>query len=57
MKTDNPDEKNKKANPKLSLFFGIWKDKEFEKQIKDLEKIKEKDKEIFVKKTSELGSR
>ncbi len=46
-----------KANPSIERFFGIWKNKGFEKPINDWKKIKEKDKELFIKKMSELGSR
>ena len=45
------------SNPPIESFFGIWKNKGFEKAIKDWEKIKEKDKELFVKKMTELDSR
>lgn len=45
------------ANPSIERFFGMWKNKGFEKTFKEWEKIKEKDKELFAKKMSELGSR
>ena len=45
------------ANPSIERFFGIWKNKGFEKAVKNWEKIKENDKGLFVKKMAELGSR
>lgn len=45
------------TNPQIESFFGIWKEAGFEKEIKDWEKLKEKDKELFFKKMAELGSR